>query len=205
MALNVFGQICPVSVPLCVKSFDLEDSFWCACTGMSQEYLGQVCVSRSSGQGHRQKKSYACNYIASRVVHFWLKGNFVLCLHMQKNILCPFRFQTNVLQIGSLFAARSRRPMVVTYPHGGGEIITREHVSDTCTMHWEIYLHFGCVPGGCPDLRLMVVKTSTWRLCTKCFHYRYTTWRYFSAAEAIYVHTNKPSQQGWKTVQKTSK
>jgi len=36
-------------------------------------------------------------------------------------------------------AARSHAPISEIYLHSGGKIITGKHVSDTCTMCWEIY------------------------------------------------------------------
>jgi len=43
---------------LTFESADIETSSWCAGTPTSTEYLGQVPVSRSAGQGQRQGQGH---------------------------------------------------------------------------------------------------------------------------------------------------
>jgi len=85
---NTIGLVCYVPIfPVHALTFesqhDLETSFWYVST--SSKHLEQVCISRSSGQGHghESKKQYIralWTYIHSRVVRLRLQVKILFLL-----------------------------------------------------------------------------------------------------------------------------
>ena len=73
-------SVCLVQA-LAFESLDVEGSFL-ACSYTSSEYLGQVRISRSSGQGqgHRSKNACLCVLVAGGML---LTEGAILFLHAQ--------------------------------------------------------------------------------------------------------------------------